>query len=47
MIKKKIIKQNKLINVLSDLHGFSLLDANKKVEELIFYCVNKGYKEIF
>ena len=29
-----------------DLHGFSLLDANKKVEELIFYCVNKGYKEI-
>ena len=29
-----------------DLHGFSLLDANKKVEELIFHCVNKGYKEI-
>ena len=29
-----------------DLHGFSLIDANKKVEELIFHCVNKGYKEI-
>ena len=29
-----------------DLHGFSLLDANKKIEELIFFCTNKNYKEI-
>ena len=29
-----------------DLHGFSLLDANKKIEELIVFCANKNYKEI-
>ena len=40
-VKEKINRRYKF-----DLHGFSLLDANKKVEELIFHCVNKGYKEI-
>ena len=29
-----------------DLHGFSLFDANKKIEELIFFCLRKNYKEI-
>ena len=29
-----------------DLHGFSLLDANKKIAELIIFCSNKNYKEI-
>ena len=29
-----------------DLHGFSLLEANKKIEELIIFCANKNYKEI-
>ena len=29
-----------------DLHGFTLLEANKKVEEIILLCVKKNYKEI-
>ncbi len=29
-----------------DLHGFSLLEANEKVKEIILSCVKKNYKEI-
>ena len=29
-----------------DLHGYSLDDANSKVEELIMWCSKKKYKEI-
>ena len=29
-----------------DLHGFSLNDANKKVEEIINYCIKNKYKEL-
>ena len=29
-----------------DLHGFTLLEANKKVREIIWSCVEKNYKEI-
>ena len=29
-----------------DLHGFTLLDANSKVKEIILSCVKKNYKEI-
>ena len=29
-----------------DLHGFSLIDANQKVRELIVNCQEKGYREI-
>lgn len=29
-----------------DLHGFSLDEANKKVREIIFSCIEKNYKEI-
>ena len=29
-----------------DFHGFTLEDANKKVRELIFYCLENKYKEI-
>ena len=29
-----------------DLHGFTLDEANKKVKEIIFHCVEKNYKEI-
>ena len=29
-----------------DLHGFSLDEANNKVREIIFSCVEKKYKEI-
>ena len=29
-----------------DLHGFTLLDANKKIHELIINCQEKGVREI-
>ena len=29
-----------------DLHGFTLLQANEKVKEIILLCVKKNYKEI-
>ena len=29
-----------------DLHGFTLLEANEKVKEIILLCVKKDYKEI-
>ena len=29
-----------------DLHGFTLLEANEKVKEMILLCVKKNYKEI-
>ena len=29
-----------------DLHGFTLVDANKKVREIILSCVKKNYKEV-
>ena len=29
-----------------DLHGFTLLEANNKVKEIIFSCVKKNYNEI-
>jgi len=29
-----------------DLHGFTLLEANEKVKEIIFLCIKKNYKEI-
>ena len=29
-----------------DLHGFTLLEANKKIREIILSCVRKNYKEI-
>ena len=29
-----------------DLHGYSLLDANKKVKDLIIFCIKNNFKEI-
>lgn len=29
-----------------DLHGYTLIDANEKVKELILFCVKKKFKEI-
>tara|TARA_Y100000591_G_C21737013_1_gene647171 strand:- start:127 stop:543 length:417 start_codon:yes stop_codon:yes gene_type:complete len=29
-----------------DLHGFTLEEANIKVKELIFFCINNSYREI-
>ncbi len=39
-------KESKSLRFRYDLHGYSLLDANKKIEELIIFCVNRNYKEI-
>ena len=29
-----------------DLHGFTLIEANERVKEIILLCVKKNYKEI-
>ncbi len=29
-----------------DLHGLTLLEANKKVKEIVLLCIKKNYKEI-
>ena len=29
-----------------DLHGFTLDDANKKVKEILFFCIKNKYKEL-
>tara|TARA_A100001011_G_C13948989_1_gene690414 strand:+ start:126 stop:542 length:417 start_codon:yes stop_codon:yes gene_type:complete len=29
-----------------DLHGFTLNDANKKVKEILFFCIENNYKEL-
>ena len=29
-----------------DLHGFTLDDANKKVKEIIFFCLKNKYKQL-
>ena len=29
-----------------DLHGFSLEGANKKIKEILQYCVDNNYKEL-
>ena len=42
--KKKIFDQTKKYRF--DLHGFTLLEANKKVKELIIYCQENSFKEI-
>ena len=46
--KDNILKksESKKFRFRYDLHGYSLLDANKKIEELIIFCASKYYKEI-
>ena len=29
-----------------DLHGFTLNDANKKVKEILLFCIDNNYKEL-
>ena len=29
-----------------DLHGFTLLEANKKVKEILLFCIKNKYKEL-
>ncbi|RPG95094.1 MAG: DNA mismatch repair protein MutS [Candidatus Pelagibacter sp. TMED263] len=46
--KDKIQENLKLNNrrFRYDLHGFTLLEANNKVKELILLCVKKNFREI-
>jgi len=46
--KEKSNKQNLAIKgrYKFDLHGYSLDDANKKVKEVILFCIEKRFKEI-
>jgi len=37
---------NRIKRFRFDLHGFTLLEANKKVRELIVYCRENSFKEI-
>jgi DNA-nicking Smr family endonuclease len=39
-------KSNQAERYRFDLHGFTLLEANKKVRELIIYCQKNNFKEI-
>ena len=39
-------KNNQANRYRFDLHGFTLLEANKKVRKLITYCQLNGYKEV-
>ncbi len=46
--KDQFLKKSDLNNkrFKYDLHGYSLDNANKKVRELIFFCLKRKYKEI-
>ena len=46
--KDSIVKKNnyKSFRYRFDLHGYTLLDANKKIEDLIIFCTKNNYKEI-
>ena len=43
-VNKKTLNINR--RFLFDLHGFTLLDANQKIRELINNCQEKGFNEI-
>ena len=42
----KKIRSPKDYRFIFDLHGFTLIEANYKVKEIILSCVKKNYKEI-
>ena len=45
--EKNNLKQGKIKGRFKfDLHGFTLDDANKKVREIIHYCIENGHKEL-
>jgi|TARA_B110000438_G_C15652654_1_gene580228 DNA-nicking Smr family endonuclease len=44
-INAKNIKKN-FKRYKFDLHGFTLLEANQKVKEIIKFCIEKGHSEI-
>jgi len=39
-------KENRKKRFKFDLHGFSLEDANKKVKEILFFCIDNKIKEL-
>ena len=44
--ENSLFNKNRIRRFKFDLHGFTLDEANKKVKEIIFHCVEKNYKEI-
>ena len=44
--ENSLFNNNRIKRFKFDLHGFTLDEANKRVKEIIFYCVEKNYKEI-
>ena len=44
--ENSLFNNNRIRRFKFDLHGFTLDEANKRVKEIIFYCVEKNYKEI-
>ncbi len=44
--ENSLFNNNRIKRFKFDLHGFTLDEANKKVKEIIFHCVEKNYKEI-
>ncbi|MBD1141286.1 Smr/MutS family protein [Pelagibacterales bacterium SAG-MED39] len=40
------IEKKKLRPIVCDLHGYSLDDANKKIEDLIRNCYKNGFKKL-
>ena len=45
----KDLAERRVINNLRfkyDLHGHNLIEANKKVKEIIYLCLEKNYREI-
>ena len=44
--ENSLFNKNRIRRFKFDLHGFTLDEANKRVKEIIFYCVEKNYKEI-
>ena len=49
LFDKELVENNKTIRPAKyrfDLHGFTLLEANKKVRELIIHCQKNSFKEI-
>ena len=49
IVDKDIFQKDSNLNYLRfkyDLHGYTLIEANKVVKEIILLCVQKKYKEI-
>ena len=44
--EKNNLQGNRVNRYKFDLHGFTLDDANKKVREILFFCVENKYKEL-